>query len=239
MSTVDLNNYYSSGYFLIRADHPDGWELLSTGQLVSLSTCVCPRLELSWGWNPGDRESALEFGIPADRLDEFVAWCQHDYETEMDLWSMFHSKESARRFIKRFLPDIQNLYLIEVGLPRELEEKNWREPSEEEVYGVEKRIEQHLSMETDGEVLGFEVVSFEYGNLGHSWLCSHLDIEMSQLFGIRPNQYGLLNTHDEAKKIYEWIAEDEMMGTRAEPVPYDFWLLVSYPLNEEEGENHE
>jgi hypothetical protein len=94
-------------------------------------------------------------------------------------------------------------------------------------------------METSGEVLGFEVISFEYGDFSHTWLCSRLDAEMNQLFGIRPNQYGLLNEYDEAKKIYEWIAEDEMMGTRAEPVPYSFWLLVSHSLTEEEGENHE
>jgi hypothetical protein len=53
---------------------------------------------------------------------------------------------------------------------------------------------------------------------------------MHELFGIRPNQYGLISTYDEAKKVHDWIAEDNMQGTRAEPYPYDAWLLVSYPL---------
>jgi hypothetical protein len=232
---IDLNDYYSGGYFLLRADKPD-WPQLKTDllpeKLVSMSRCMCPRLSVHWGWNPGNREAALKFGIPETKLDEFVEWCNSGYQTDLDVMSMFYSPEAARRFIKQFSLNTNNLWLVGTGLPKELEEANWREEIDqnERVEGVEKRIEQHLPIESNGIILGFEVVSYQYHDLSHSWLCNYLQQDMFDLYGIRPNQYGLIDSHDEANKVYNWIAEDDMKGTRAEPEPYDFWLLISYPL---------
>lgn len=228
-----MNDYYSAGYFLIRADNP-GWDELKSDllpdQFISLSRHFSPRLDVTWGWIPGSPQSALDFGIPPAKLDAFLAWCQADYQADMDIFSTFHSTKAARRTIERFAIDPANLHVIGAGLPRELEEKDWREPSNEHTPGIEKRIEQHLPLEPGGERLGFEVVGFEYGNFGCTWLCSNLHQAMHELFGIRPNQYGLIDHYADAKKVYDWIAEDEMQGTRAEPIPYDVWQLIDYPL---------
>lgn len=234
-----LADYYSGGYFLIRASHP-GWEQLKTEllpeKIVSLSTCITPRLGVYWGWKPGDKNAALEFGIPEAKLEDFILWCSTVHQSSIDHPSMFYSVEAVRRFIEQFLQDTSDLYIIGVGLPKDIEAMNWCEEwSKDEVpYGIENRIRQHLSLEEGGTVLGFEVVSFGYNDFGHSWFCSGLARDMHDLFGIRPNGYGLINTYEEARKVYEWIAEDEMRSTRAEPEPYDFWLLVSYPLKASE-----
>jgi hypothetical protein len=231
---IDLNDYYSGGYFLLRADKPD-WSTLQSDllpeKLVSLSTCMCPRVSVGWGWNPGDKQAALDFGIPKDKLDEFVDWCGYASETEIGVWSMFSSLDNARQFIRRFLPDATDLKLIGVGLRQDLAEKNWLHSEGQRDEGVEKRIQQQLPIELGGEILGFDVVMYNYNDFGDSWLCSDLQHEMHNLFAIRPNQYGLLNNAVDARKIYEWIDEGEMLGIhRAEPEPYDFWLLLSYPL---------
>jgi hypothetical protein len=68
-------------------------------------------------------------------------------------------------------------------------------------------------------------------NINDSWLCSGLERDMFEQFGIRPNKNGLINTYDEAMRVYRWIAEDEQRGHRAEPEPYYPWLLVAYPAN--------
>jgi len=145
---------------------------------------------------------------------------------------MFYSPEAARRIATRFVEKVEHLHLIGVGLPTDLEVANWRESAEgRETYGIEKRIEQRLPLTESGVPLGFEVVSFEFGNFGHSWLCSYLHFEMHNLFGIQPGKYGLMRFEQDARRVYEWIDEDEMKGHRAEPAPYDYWLLVEYPLN--------
>jgi hypothetical protein len=237
MSTVDLSNYYSAGYFLIRANDPR-WELpkeLFPDQLISLSRCICPRLELPWGWEKAS-EQALDFGISADQFESFVAWCEHEHTSDAD-WGMFYSPEAVRRFIKHFMANTQNLHIIGVGFPREIAEIGWRgNIRDEKDYGIRKRIQQHLPLESRGEVLGHELVGFEYGDFGHSWICNHI---YEEPLGFRLNERGFISDYDGAKKVYDWIAEDDMKGMRGEPEPYYIWLLVSYPLSMEEGENHE
>jgi hypothetical protein len=231
---IDLNDYYSGGYFLLRANKPD-WPALQTDllakKLVSMSTCMCPRVSVGWGWTPGNRQAALDFGIPPGRLDDFIDWCGYASKTEIGVWSMFHSIDIARQFIRRFLPDTTDLNLIGVGLPKDLAEKSWLHAGGQKDSGVEKRIQQELPIEPGGETLGFDVVMYNYNDFGDSWLCSNLQYDMHDLFGIRPNQYGLMDNAEDARKIYDWIAEGEKLGIhRAEPEPYYFWLLVSYPL---------
>lgn len=234
---IDLNDYYSGGYFLIRADKPD-WNELNTDllppKLISLSSHMCPKLCVYWGGTPGDKNAALDFGIPESKLDEFLAWCAGEYHTDLDVFSMFHSTEAAHRFIDRFLPDHENLYLIGAGLHHDLEAANWRAVSDVEPEGVEKRIEQHLSMETGGVVLGFDIVGYSHHEFDCSWLCTYVHRYIYEQFGIRPNQYGLIDTFKETKTILAWM-EDEDNKMKVEPILFDFWLLVAYPLEPNQG----
>jgi hypothetical protein len=229
---INFDNYYSGGYFLLRADKP-GWPQLQTDllpeKLISLSQHMCPRLSVYWGWNPGNREAALRFGIPEPKLDGFVEWCSA-YHADLDILSMFYSTEAARRFVKRFELNTQNLYIIGAGLPKELEETNWSAESDGRVEGVEKQIEQHIPLEAGGSKLGFDITSYAHNDFDCSWLCNYLHHDVFELYGVRPNQCGLVETYTEAKTVYKWINDGEINRTRAESQLYDFWLLVSYPV---------
>lgn len=233
MEKIDFGDYYSGGYFLLRAGRPD-WpppfgEFLPSGNLVSLSECISGRrLSVIWGWNPGNREAALEFGIPKTRLAKFVDWCGSEYRELMDLTSMFYSPDAARTFIKRFELNTDNLFLLGAGLPKQSHEA-WLE-EEPDNEGIAKHVKQAIPVEQTGEPLGFDVVSYSYTDFAHSWLCSGLERDMHELFGMRANSVGLLDSYADAKKVNDWIAEDEGKGVRAEPEPYDFWLILSYPL---------
>src|SRR5579859_724327 len=238
MEAIDFRRFISGGYFLIQAGNP-GWEQLKTEllpeKLISLAPCISQRLDISWGWNPERKMAALQFGVREASWDEFMTWCGQEYRVDMDRWSMFYSPDAARRIAKRFVGELADLHLIGVGLSLELEESNWREPAPDpevygEVYGIEKRIEQRLPLVEAGQPLGFEVVSFELGDFGHSWLCRYFHFEMHHLFGIQPGQYGLLRSEQDARRVYEWIEEDES-GQRSEHMPHDYWLLVEYPLD--------
>jgi hypothetical protein len=224
---IDSTDFYSVGYFLIRQNKPN-WPQLTTDllppKLISLSDCLCPRLLPMWGWTPGDRVAAANFGIPEVKLGEFVQWCH----TGQDPNGMFSSVDEARHFIQRFLPSTSDLYLIEVGFPRELESEYWQYSDSN--LGIDHRLKQHILLESGGKALGFEIISRDSGTFSHSWLCSGLEQNMVNLYNIRPNSSGLIDSYDDAKKVYVWIAEDHMQGHRAEPEPYDIWLLISYPL---------
>ncbi|MDX2141656.1 MAG: hypothetical protein SF123_26450 [Chloroflexota bacterium] len=234
MAALDLNNFYCGGYLLLRSDRPD-WrapfgEYLSSGNLISLSSCICRhRLSVFWGWVPGDREAAIRFGISEQQMDDFLEWCTTEYETVLDVPSLFYSVDAARAFVEQFELDRDNLFIIGAALPVE-HQKIWldEEPDNE---GFPKRVKQGIAVEPGGTPIGYDVVSYSYHDFSHSWLCSGLEKDMHELFGIRANALGLLATYDDARKVYKWIAEDECKGIRAEPEPYDIWLLLSYPLS--------
>ena len=243
---IDLSEYYSGGYFLIRANKPD-WPQLQTDllpeKLISLSRCICPRLQVYWGWTPGDRDAAVKFGILDAKFDEFAEWAQTTLNDEMDFPSLFFSPEIARRFVKRFLADTSDLYLIGVGL-HQSEIAAWDEVApimfgevivqvnlllqKQTDYGTEGQIDRRQSLETGGTALGFEVASFAYHDFGHSWYCNHPAEDLGTLFDLRPGQFGLIETREGAEQVYKWVAEAP--GSRGEPEPYAYWLLVSYPL---------
>lgn len=248
---IDLADYYSGGYFLIRADNPE-WYVplkaeLGIEDILSLSTCICTRVSVWWGWNPGDLEAALKFGVPAEKLDEFVEWCSDAHEVDIYHVSMFYSVDAARRFVARFLPNTDGLYLIGAGLYKPLEAAGWnlyphqvkyeievdlRLQKERKPQGVNDQIELHLPLEAGGTPLGFEVICFwNFSDFADSWFCSNIPTHMDDLFGIKPGQLGLLQSREEAEKVSNWIMEGfEDENYRAEPEPYAYWLLVSYPL---------
>lgn len=234
---TNLQDFYSAGYFIIRAE-PFRWPELKKAHMpdkyISLSECFCHHLEISWGWSEEGKSKALAFGIPETLFDDFVQWRHDESNSETELVGMFYTPEAARRFVHRFLSGVEDIHIIGVGLPHEVEQTYWQETQNLDrlSFGIAGRIKQHLPMEEGGTFLGFEVAGFDgYLDFSHSWLCSgRIGEEMYDLFGIRSGLYGLLQTEIDAKKVYEWIAEDEMQGRRGEPEPYYYWLLVEYPL---------
>ena len=240
---INLDNFYSGGYFLIRADrpdwHPPDYELW-TDKLISLSTCICPQhFQVYWGWEPKKAEKkqkALDFGIPEGKWDEFYKWCQHDSHGKIDHLAMFYSPQDAQEFIKQFIADTTDLFLIGVGLPKNRQAvflDDWDRGKLESNYGIIKRIKDGIEIEAGGTPLGFEIVSMFHYAFSHSWFCSGVQKDMHDLYGIRPGQYGLLQKQSEAEQVRDWIGEDGYFGQRGEPEPYEAWLLISYPLTKD------
>lgn len=228
--------FYSAGYFIIKAyDAPDSFTRgLMPNKLLSVSKCFCTQVSVGWGWEPGDRDAALKFGIREEQWEEFRAWSHAAHPTEMGLWEMFHTPEAAVRFVQRFLKGVDDIHVIGVGIPHDIEATYWRTAQghfDSEDYGVEHRIDQHLPMASGGQFLGFDVAGFMgYGNFECSWWCNHGHYDVFPLFGPIVGNYGLFKTENDAKRVYDWIAEDKMQGGRAEPQPYYYWLLMEYPV---------
>lgn len=245
MPTIDRTQFYSGGFFLVRAGKTDLFEdNLLPPKVITLSPCIGGTFDSVWTWGSLDeglpyintRERVEAFGINLEQWDEIKTWCSTQQELEyLDIYGVFTTISSAREFINKFLADTTDLHLLEIGLPRELATADWfkRTQVNGESFGIDKLISQKIPLSTDSEILGFEVLSYDYHNLGHTWLCSYLHRDMHKLYGIKPNQYGLIDDYNDAKKVYEWIAEDDMKGRRAEPEPYDFWLVISHPLTEQ------
>ncbi len=242
-SAVDLTRYAAGGCFIIKSAPRDADRSpdLLPEQLISLSRCICPySVSVYWGWEGGKNyPEALASGVPPDKLPELEAWSAKGGAADIDYPNVFLRPEPARAFIDQFLPDHGSLHLLGIALHHDLvddflllKQRAYDPHTQqeiEEVIGVSRAVSQRQPVTRGGDLLGFEVLSYDQ-TLGHSWLCSGLEREMHQLFGIRPNAHGLIDTEAEAMQVYRWIAEDAQQGHRAEPEPYYPWLVIRYPL---------
>ncbi len=233
VSAIDLRDYVAGGYFILK-DSSEGFQhsTLLPERVISVSGCIGDILEPYWGWNLKENQAHLDrWGISADLIDQFRAYSTDRHEKDYGFPGVFYSLDAARHFAVTFLSPIENALLIGIALPRNLVDTFLATNTQpnEIPYGVNHMLSRNESLALTGTTLGFEIVSYNI-NPGHSWLCSGLEKEMHELFGIKPNRYGLIDTYAEARQVYDWIAEDKQQGKRAEPEPYYPWLIVHYPL---------
>ena len=241
---IDLNDYVAGGYFVVKySDYGFARSELMPELVVSLSLCMSMKFQVDWGWRKMGPPPKNDLGIPPEKHAAFYAWSSAANADSDGIYDI----ADARYAINQFFPDNPDVLLIGIGLHHELvnefsiykpypaEHPNYvvyERPGADEQRSTELKghfVNKRVSLEKDGQPLGFEVISYFY-SWSHSWLCSGLEKNMHELFGIRHNSYGLIDSYTEAKKVYEWIAEDEMQGTRSEPEPYYPWLIVQYPL---------
>jgi hypothetical protein len=234
---INLSDYVAGGYFITKYADEGFWKSeLMPERVVSVSTCISKILEISWGWNTVEHKEEIEsFGIDTAKLQQLRAWCGEKKPGAL------YTLEVAREFIAEFLPQKHDVLLVGVGLPNNLVgdflQQNWHivldtntQVQSKDLWSIGYVLSGQKPLPEGGKPLGFEVISYFASTFSDTWLCSLLEREMYELFNIRTNEYGLINSLEEARKVYEWIAEDKMQGKRAEPLPYHPWLLVQYPL---------
>lgn len=226
MSDINIDEYYSAGYFLIRKNKRPEWldepEGLVPNELISLEAEFCPKFHIIWGWDSDYRTNALEFGIDEAHWDTFASWCKDEHGKAIDVWSMFRSTDAIRRFIEQFIPESkrEGLVIVGAGLHQSCE-VDWREPDGTE--GVEIRILDHLPLEKGGHILGFEIASYAHHNFDHTWFSHGHHRGVFKELGIRPGNFGLLQTREEAVLARDYT--DQHDG-----YIYAYWLLVAYPI---------
>jgi hypothetical protein len=239
---IDLSDYVAGGYFVVKySDYGFSPSELMPERAISLSVCISERFQVYWGWRKMGR-SPDKIELPIEKIEAFNQW---NAEANADPDGIYDIAD-ARYAINEFCPNDPDVLLVGVGLHHELlndfltykpypdEHPNYEvyesPTADQERSNLLKEhfVNKRMSLEKGGHPLGYEVISYLYG-WSHSWLCSGLEKDMYELFGIHPNQYGLIDRYGDAKKVYEWIAEDKMQGTRSEPEPYHPWLIVQYP----------
>lgn len=246
MSEIDLRDYVASGYFITRYATEGFWKTpLLPERVISVSSCFSKMVYVYWGWDVEKHQAEiLDFGIPAEKLPALREWSTGN---DVGHPNVFYSLNAAQQFIAEFLPAQDDLLLIGSALPEELVDVFLADNPQttldadkqlvisDNPFGMNRVLLAKKSLEAGGKVLGFEIAGYFSSSPNESWLSNGIEKDMHELFAIHPNQVGLINTYEEAKKVYEWIAEDKMQGTRAEPEPYYPWLLVQYPLTTSSG----
>jgi hypothetical protein len=104
------------------------------------------------------------------------------------------------------------------------------EPGSDERWGSYAVILRREPLRSDGEILGFEVLGYDFG-LEHSMFCVELVEACFEEYGVRPNAVGHYDTFTEAKQCADYANYVPIDA----PVENSNWypmLVVQYPLPE-------
>jgi hypothetical protein len=226
---VAITDYISGGYYVLKTiPRPHDLSDILPSTLLTLSTCftrvVRDIIGLQWDKCENVRESvaeeAREFGIPQARVPELVAWAKAQRNRNDIVYS---EVEPALELRHRFIGE-PSARVVGIGLHTSVLD-SFESQLEKDINlgsGLLELVREKRSPAEGGKVLGFEPLGFEATTF-HSWLCHYAPDEVFKRFGIRPNQLGLIDGLDEAKRVNDYLLE-----TGAEPAIWEPWLVLDY-----------
>ncbi|MEL7656573.1 MAG: hypothetical protein AAGU75_11770 [Bacillota bacterium] len=227
------------GYFIVkaaqRAECMDK-ELLPQ-KIITISECICDILPSTWAlsWvnkSKQDIESAKSiWGLSDNEFDELENWVTGRFDEGKFGWQYgFGDLIIARECCRRYLKDTDDIYILGIGLSKKDasvfldREKPCKGIGSTLAYDVLQRNE---LIDTTG-FLGFDVLGYDIGSF-HSYICNGLEDDFFEIFGIRPNQYGLYESYEGSKQAAEYLL-DEKIG--AEPALWQSWAVCKFQISE-------
>ncbi len=226
---MKVTDYISGGYYVLKTiPRPHDLSDILPSTLLTMSTCftrvVRDIIELKWDNYENVRESiaeeAKEFGIPQAQIPELVTWAKAQSNSNYIVYS---EVEPALELRHRFIRE-PSAHVVGIGLHISLLD-SFESQVEKDVnrgLGLLELVREKCPPAEGGLALGFEPLGFD-ATVFHSWLCHYAPDEVFKRFGIRPNQLGLIDGLDDAKRVNDYLLE-----TGAEPAMWEPWLVLDY-----------
>ena len=224
-----MTDYISGGYYVVKAiPRPTGISEILPDQLLTMSDCFTTVLtdviQLQWDDYDKVKETiaveAAEFGIPERQIPDLVSWAKAQHNSN---YLVYSDIAPALELLDRFITN-RAAYVVGIGLHESLLESFESQLTKDvnKGLGLLELVNEQRSPADGGKAAGFEPLGFE-GTKFHSWLCHYAPDEAYKRFGIRPNQFGLIDKFDDARQVNEYLLE-----TGAEPAIWEPWLLLDY-----------
>jgi len=211
--------------------------------LVSLSSCIACFLPDAWciEWADADSgglpEEAQVFGLEPATFADLTSWVTERFGQSIAWPNIIRTLDVAEQLYSTFLNTRGNFKLLEIALHQSMTEIFCREaePVQQPGYaplgrqGVHEVLLESNRLTKGGKVLGFEPVVFN-DSLSCSWLCNGLETVVADTLAIQPNEHGLIQKYDDARKCVEYISREEV---GAEPGLWLPWLVIDHTENSE------
>jgi hypothetical protein len=237
MKCPDETRLVSGGYLVARPAEraPCMDTSLVPPRIRTASGCLARIAPDTWaidwaGRDEAERVSAAtRFGIPPDQLTGLIEWVTRRFDKDF-LWpNVFLTLEGAREFCATFVPADSDAFILGLALSSEdvdgLPGRTESAPTEGET-GLHRSLARRLPPREGGVRLGSEVLGAERDGTLHSYLCNGLEFAFSRELGARPNEHGLFDDHDLARRCAGYAGREDV---GAEPVPWRAWVLTEYP----------
>ncbi len=223
------SKHISGGYFITKpVPRPAGPFSLLPETFLTGSDCfanIAPDLwAVDWeNYTQNEvEEQAAKFGIPAHLTAEMVRWVSAQMNGGHHP-NAFLSLPMASEFVQRFVTS-GGVDIVGIGLHTSLLPSFYGqlEKDANRGYGLLDRVDRKDLLANGGSALGYELLGYGAVHF-HTWLCHDAPDEAAKLFGVRPNQNGLISKLEDAIQVTEHLVK-----TGAEPAIWEPWLLVKY-----------
>lgn len=237
---IRIPDFISAGFRISReVDRPSSVSAeLFPARIVSASGCIAPCAPDTWciEWVRDIQERRIEdaqaFGLDSLDLEAITAWATPRFGKMIRWPNVIVDLDTANELVRRFLSTLPDVKVLELGLHRSMVDDFCRkaEPPQNPKFapvgrqGVHEMVLKGKSPIQGGHVLGFEPVVFDC-SLSCSWLCNSLDVVVERALGIKPNQFGLIEGFEEARKCVQYISRDDI---GAEPGLWLPWLIIDH-----------
>jgi hypothetical protein len=238
-------NYYLGGYYLVEGiSRPSYSSTFLPSTIWSISDCISPIYPNSWGlpWVSTTEEEELlatqaRLGLTNAEFKEMQDSLNTAFNEERFGWpNVWLNLSDAQEYYRRYLQAIPHIKLLAIGVSTpyfdECLEAAEPDPGMSQA-GLYLRLREPQKLANLDHALGFELLNVDVGNIGHSFLCNHLEKEYQKM-GLTFNEHGLLAKYDDAKQAEEFTNLDT---TGAEPGPWFPWLIVEYSLTGESAKS--
>jgi hypothetical protein len=175
----------------------------------------------------------LALGVPAGAVNAAKAWIDDvDHRGGLLFPNVFRRPHDVAKFSELFVPD--GLAVLGVALAADQVDRFLGEQRAEigQEDGIVTMLREGAPLTRGFRALGYEPVVVHHGGLSCSWTCNSLQEEVAAATGIVPNEYGFIDSAEQADAVVAYLADPAVAkedGIRRA------WLIVRYDADRYEA----
>lgn len=228
---IYLDDYVAGGYFITKYVEREHWIAASSDllplKLLSVSELIADLAPTTYPLIDATSDIYEQYGIAPETIPDVKQWWTENDRNEIGWQHTFYELGFAQQFVKRFVTKTEDVAILGAAVHRKYVELvlDGYDPTVACGCGVEEVVARGLSP-APGDVLGFDILSYEYCRF-NSWITPSYPQVIFEELHIRPNQYGFIDTLEEADRCDEFMTASDDMALHGWWMP---WLMIRYPL---------
>ena len=226
-------NYYIGAYYLIKLK-PIDYGTIKGSKIYSCSRCLNDSFFDSWAisWATTEQKELEEtkraFNLTDKNVQEIQTWADKKLDEEKLGWiNTFTDLKTLIEYKEKFFLSDSNFEILSISFPESDLEEALEMTKPDELNSGEIGIYTKLkAKELDSEkveFLGYDLIGIEISGDFHSFHCHNLSNYLKDKFGLRINEFGLIENCENWNEIMEFM-NDQASG--CEPVPW-FYVKVN------------
>ena len=220
--------YYIGAYYLIKLRRLE-YGKIKNSTIHTCSRCINDSYFDSWSisWS-NDAQSSLSeiksnFNLTDNKISDIQNWADRKFEDKRIGWiNTFSDLETLEEYKNKFFSEDKDALVMSINFPEEERKEFLQVFTKESDYGeigISINLESPKLENQDEEEIGYDLIGIEMGGDFHSFHCHDISEDLIEKFGIKLNEFGLIENTNNWKEIVAYMNDEK---NEFEPVPWFF-----------------